>query len=261
MATASSSSPLGSSATINYGVPDTSQGATFELEEQAAAAARGESVKQLWSGFNLPPQYAGDFWQLYTQAETFAANTGWKYLPSPQQLLQALKSGMATANSLAVFQYFAKETGVNLTKEPWAALGMNATQYSQSQANMGDSLYGLTGHTSFAQAGLGAIQQQAMFQNWNSQQLSDYILQNPGLKAKYGYLGYGYTYNTYQAYKTTNAQALKQRYGNSFTDANAIQSIADPTTAFHAQGGAFGQFAPYTQSTQNIATGRQSSVR
>ena len=31
MATAQSTSPLGPSATINYGIPDTSQGATFNL--------------------------------------------------------------------------------------------------------------------------------------------------------------------------------------------------------------------------------------
>jgi hypothetical protein len=261
VATAQSNSPLGSSATINYGVPDTSQGATFELEEQAAASARGESVTKLWSGFTLPPSLAGDFWQLYTQAETFAANTGWKNLPSPQQLVWLAEHGFATADSLTQFQAFANVTGVNMQKMPWAGLGMSQTQYSQSKANMGDSLYGLTGHTDFTAAGLGSIQDQAMIQNWSSQQLSDYILQNPALKSKYGYLGYGYNYNTYQAYKTTNATALKQRYGTQFTDANAIQSIADPQTAFHAQGGAFGDFAPYTQSQTTMQTGHQSTVR
>jgi hypothetical protein len=257
---AQTQSPLGPSATVNYGIPDTSQGATFMLEEQAAASARGQSFASLWSGFTLPPALAGDFWQMYSQAEAFAANTGWKYLPTPQQLVFLVDHGFATADSLTQFQALANTAGI-LQKMPWAGLGMSQTQYSQSKANMGDSLYGLTGHTDFTAAGLGSIQDQAMIQNWSSQQLSDYILQNPALKSQYGYLGYGYNYNTYQAYKTTNATALKQRYGTQFTDANAIQSIADPQTALHAQGGAFGEFAPYTQSQTTMQTGRQSAVR
>jgi hypothetical protein len=126
---------------------------------------------------------------------------------------------------------------------------------------MGDSLYGLTGHTDFTSAGLAGLESTAMYQQWTPQQLQDYILQNPQLSQKYGYLKAGYTFNTYQQYKLTNATALKQRYGTQYTDAQAIQSLTEPQTAFHAQGGTFGEFQPYVQSQTTIPTGRQSSVR
>lgn len=260
-----SSSPLGSSVTntslLNYGIPDTSQGAQFELEEQAAAAARGQSYAALWAGFKLPAKDAGDFWQLYSLAETFASNTGWKYLPTPQQLLTAMNSGMADANQLNVFQYFAKQTGVNQTKMPWAGLGMNSTQYAQSTANLGDTLYSLTGQSTFAAAGLGAIEDQAMFQNWSPQQIQDYIQKTPALNSKYGYLALGQNYTQFQAWKTENAQSLTQRYGTKYTQAQAIQELGAPLQSFHAEGGVFGESVPYVSASSTMPTGRQSSVR
>ena len=106
-----------------------------------------------------------------------------------------------------------------------------------------------------------AAENQAIFQQWSPQMIQDYILKNPALSQQYGYLKAGYTYNTYQQYKITNATALKQRYGTQYSDAQAIQSLTDPQTAFHAQGGTFGEFQPYVQSQTTIPTGHQSSVR
>lgn len=263
--TTGSGSPLGSTVDnntlLNYGIPDTSQGATFELEEQAAAAARGQSFAKLWAGFKLPAGVAGDFWQLYSMAETFAANTGWKNLPTPQQLVFLAQRGYATMDSLTVFGALAAITKVDQAKMPWAATGLSATQYNQSVANMNDSVYQLTGKSSFADAGLGAIENKALTENWSSTQLQDYIQQNPALNKQFGYLQYGYNFNTYNQYKVNNQAALKQRYGNSFTDTQALQSIASPESTFHASGGAQGQFQPYVQSQEQIPTGRQSSVR
>lgn len=260
-----SASPLGSQVTdqslLNYGIPATSQGAQFELEEQAAAAARGQSYAALWAGFKLPAKDAGDFWQLYSLAETFASNTGWKYLPSPKQLLAAINAGMATANQLSVFQYFAKQSGVNEQKMPWAGLGMSATQYAQSTANMGDTLYSLTGKSTFEDAGLGAIADTAMFQNWTSQQIQDYIQKNPTLNKQYGYLQYGQNYTQFQNYKVQNAQSLQQRYGHQYTDQQAISNLGDPLNSFHASGGTFGESVPYVAASSQLPTGRQSSVR
>jgi hypothetical protein len=253
-ATANASGDLG------YGIPDTSQGAQFLEEEQAAAAARGGGNP--FAGWTLPPEYAGDFWQLYTQAETFAANTGWKYLLTPQQLIQGLQQGMADANSLQVYQWMASLLPQDVQQAmPWAALGMNATQYSQAQANVGDALYSVTGQTDFNAAGLGAIGAQAMFQGWSSGQITDYILKNPTLANQYGYLKVGQNYQQFQTYQIQNRQALTQRFGTGFTQAQAIESLTSPTQAFTASGGAFGQYVPYSPSSTNVATGRQSTQR
>src|SRR5580692_9575158 len=126
-----SSSPLGPSANIGYGIPDTSTGAQFMLEEQAAAAARGQTASSLWAGFTLPPSMAGDFWSVYSMAETFAANTGWKYLPTPQAIEDIIKAGQVN-NPLAAFTFFAAAmTPQQRAAMPWASLGMSSTQYNQ----------------------------------------------------------------------------------------------------------------------------------
>ena len=246
---------------LNYGIPDTTQGEQFEQEEQAAWAAQGNTGNP-FAGWTLPPSEAGDFWQLYTQAEAFASNTGWQYLPTPTQLTNMIANGMATANSQQVMQYFASLMPQSAQAAmPYASLGMSATQYAQSQENLGDTLYGLTGQSDFGAAGLGAIEQTALYQNWTSQQLSDYIQQNPALASKYGYLAEGYTYQTFQTYKQQNAQALQSRFGVGYTDANAMTALAEPLSTFHASGGPFGEYQPYSTSTESIATGRQSAVR
>lgn len=263
--TTGSSSPLGGSVSnsslLNMGVPDTSQGAQFELEEQASAAARGQSYTSLWAGFKLPAKDAGDFWSLYSQAETFAANTGWQYLPTPQMLISMLNNGFATANSLEQMAGFAQLTKVNTTKMPWAALGMSSTQYQQAQSNVGDALFETTGKTSFAAAGLSAIEGQAMSQGWSSQALSDYIQKNPALSQQYGYLALGQNYEQFAQWKQQNASTLQQRYGHQYTDQQAVQELGTPLSTFHAEGGTFGESVPYVAATSSMPTGRQSSVR
>lgn len=246
---------------INMGIPTTSQGAQFELEEQAAASARGQSFAQLWAGFKLPAKDAGDFWTLYAAAETFASNTGWRYLPTPQQLLSMMNSGMANDNTLQLMGYFTKITGVNTTKMPWAPMGLNSSQYLQAQSNVGDALYETTGQSDFTKAGLGAIQNQAMMQGWSATQISDYIQKNPTLSKQYGYLKYGQNYQQFSAWKQSNAQSLEQRFGTKYTNAQAISELASPLQSFHAQGGVFGESVPYVAASSTMPTGRQSAVR
>jgi hypothetical protein len=245
---------------LNYGLAPTSQAQTFETEEAEAGAARGGANPL--TGWKLPAGMAGDFWNLYSQAEQFAANTGWKYLPTPKQLQAAWIAGAASWSTTQLFSYFATATGVNQTSMPWAATGLNATQYGQQIGNLNDTVYGLTGKGSWAAAGLDpATLNTALTQGWSSQRIQDYIQQNPALNKQYGYLAQGYNYQTFQNYKAQNAQGLKARYGNSFTDQQAIASLAAPESTFHASGGAFGQYQPYTQSTTKIATGLSSAVR
>jgi hypothetical protein len=256
----SSSSSLGPSAKVGYGIPATSTGAQFMLEEQAAAAARGQTASSLWAGFSLPPSEAGDFWQVYSWAETFAANTGWKYLPTPQLLVDLVKSGNID-NPQAAYQWFSDVMKVNQTTMPWAALGMSSTQYNQSEANLSDSLYALTGTTDFNAAGLGSVKADALFNNWSETHLQNYIQQNPALNAKYGYLALGQNYQQFQTWKSQNAATLQQRYGHAYTDQQAIQELGSPLSTFHAEGGTFGESVPYVAATSSMPTGRQSSVR
>ena len=246
------------------GVPASSEGATFVAEEQSAYEAQGGAQSgNPFAGWSLPPQYAGDFWQLYSQAQTFAANTGWKYLLTPQQLNQGLAAGMADASSETLFAWMAQVTGVDTTAQPWALTGLNATQYSQAANALNDTVFELTGKDDWASAGLDQSQlATAITQGWSAGQITDYIQKNPALNSQYGYLQYGMTsYNQFQNYQLTNKQALSERYGNSFTSQQAIQNLASPLSTFKASGGAFGQFQPYVQSPTTMPTGNQSRVR
>lgn len=242
-----------------YGIPTSSQGAQFILEEEAAAAARGTGNP--FAGWKLPKAAAGDFWQLFSQAETFAANTGWRNLLTPQQLIAAWQAGMATADQTSLFAYFARVTGVNLAKMPWAATGLNATQYAQASNNLKDSVFALTGKKDFASAGLGGIETQALSQGWTQQHLSDYIQQHPALNKQYGWLQHGLDYQGFQNYRIQNADTLKSRYGAHYTDQQTLANLSSPLTTFHAQGGAFGQQVPFVAADSKLPTGQASSVR
>lgn len=244
---------------VGGGVPDTSYGQEFLLEEQAGYAARGQTFDL--SGTLIPPQYAGDFWAFYTMAQTFASNTGWRYLLTPQQLIQGLQLGYGSGNQQDAFAWMASVTGVDTNKMPWAPWGLSATQYEQNWGNATDALYQMTGSTDFVTAGMGGIMNMAMRDQWSAQRIQDYILQNPALSQRYGYLKYGYTYQSFQQYKTQNADSLKQRYGAQWSDAQAIENIGTPAAQFHASGGQFGAYQPYVKSDTTIPTGNQSGPR
>jgi hypothetical protein len=242
---------------LNYGLAPTSDAQQFETEEAEAGAARHQGNPL--AGFKLPSWAAGDFWSVYSMAEQFAANTGWKYLPTPQMVLNIISAG-AQSNPQAVFQYFAGQMKVPASM-PWASLGMNSQQYAQNSANLNDSLYSLTGQTSFSAAGLSGIESTALFNGWSSAHLQNYIQQNAGLNARYGYLALGQNFQQFQQWKTENASTLEQRYGTKYTDQNAIQELGDPLQGFHAQGGTFGESVPYVSAQSQLPTGRQSAVR
>src|SRR5580700_5712652 len=195
---------------LNYGLAPTTDAQQFETEEEEAGAARGGGNPL--AGFKLPAWAAGDFWAVYSMAETFASNTGWKYLPTPQMILGIIGAG-AQSNPQAVFQYFAKQMKIPATM-PWAAYGLNSQQYNQATSNLADSLYSLTGTADFSSAGLAGIYQTALFNGWTAQHLQNYIQQNKTLNAKYGYLQYGQNYQQFQNYKIQNADTLRQRFGN-----------------------------------------------
>lgn len=244
---------------LGGGVPQTSQGQQFLLEEEAAYAARGETFDV--SGTLIPPQYAGDFWAFYQLAEQFAANTGWRYLLTPSQLIQGLQMGFGTGDSLAAFQWMSTITGAGGT-QPWAGSGLSATDYDQRVRGISDALYQLTGSSDFTAAGIGGDSANMIIgQNWSQQQLQDWILKRPDLNGRYGYLKYGYTYSTFQQYKAQNAQALESRYGKGYTDAQAIANLGAPLPQFHASGGAFGQSTPFVQTQSNLPTGYAPSGR
>lgn len=244
-------------APVGGGVPTTSQGQQFLLEEQAAYAARGQQFDI--SGTLIPPDLAGDFWSFYQLAENFAASTGWRYLLSPQQLVAGLRAGLASQPSWYVNQWMAQQTGYDLQSHPWVTAGLTPDQYSKAAGSLSSMLQELTGKSSWSEAGLTGDPLTAIMQGWTSQQLQDWI--EKAAPHQYGYLKYGYNYNTFQAYKTQNADALKGRYGNGYTDQQVIENIARPLTAFHASGGQFGTYQPPAKADGTLPTGFQSGAR
>jgi hypothetical protein len=254
--------PSGGGGSPNYGIPTTSEGQTFLQEEQAAAAARGQGNP--FAGWTMPKSMGGDFWSFFQLAETFAANTGWKHLLTPQQLVAGINAGINLQDQGAIFAWMAQTTGVDTAAMPWAATGMNSTQYQQATGTLSDTVFELTGQGDWAKAGLDAgTLNKALMQGWSAQRIRDYIVSNPAASAQYGYLKFGQTgtYQAFQDYKRNNAAELSSRFGADYTDQNAIANLSDPLTAFHAQGSAFGQQTPFIAAPAAASEGFQSAIR
>lgn len=241
-------------------VPQTSQGAQFLLEEQAAYAARGQAF--LINGPLVQSSQAGDFWALYQYAEQFASATGWRNLPTPQVLQQMLSGGAATWDQTQIFAYMARASGVDTNAMPWALSGMTHTDWEKTVQSINSSVYELTGQESWTTLGLDPnLLQTAITQGWGASTIGDLIQKTPGLNQRYGYLRYGYNYNSFQGYKAQNQQALASRYGVGFSDEQAIANLGAPLPTFHASGSAFGQVTPYVQSKSSLPTGYAASGR
>lgn len=240
------------------GNPGTGQ---FIEDELDAAKARGSGDP--FAGFKLPTNVSTtDYFTLVAAAEKFAANSGWQYFPTPNDLLWALQNGekvWGAGNTVQLNGWFAWRAGV-LDTMPWAAQGISKQQWDQSTNQVNNMVLDLTGQSSWAAAGLDpAMLTTALAQGWSSSDIQNHILQNPTLAAKYGYLQEGLTYNSFQAYKATNQAALQSRYGSGFTDANAIQNMQNPLAAFNATGGAVD--TTKSKQTQQAQAGGQSSIR
>jgi hypothetical protein len=251
------------------GLPDTAAAGQFILDEDDAAAARGAGNP--FQGFKLPKNVsATDYMALVSAATTFASNAGWKYFPTPVQLQWGLQNGLgdlaaggsgsAGVGSNQLTQWFAYLSGT-ATSMPWAANGMSKQAWDTNTNNINASVLDMTGQSSWAAAGLDpTMMNEAIAQSWSQGEIQDHILQNSTLANKYGYLAQGLTYQSFQAYKSTNQATLQSRYGNGFTDSQAIQNMTSPLTAFTAQGGATSA-AQSKQALENAPGAGASSIR
>lgn len=236
----------------------------FIVAEVEGAEARqgGGKYQNPFAGFKLPAQYAGDFWNFVNMVETFASNTSYRYMLTGAQILTGLKSGIYAQGQNAVFQWMSNLTGAGKVM-PWAPTGLNATQYVQQTANLDETVSEMTGKD-WAGLGLSQTLRDTIINNgWttNSTALTNLLMKQAGFAQNYGWLNYGYNYQTFQAYKSQNQQALAQRYGVKFTDQQAVQNIAAPLQQFHASGGVFGESVPFVASTSAMPTGHQSAIR
>jgi len=120
----------------NLGISDTTQAEQFVSEEWNAWFAQGHTAAQEqkgaspFNGFKLPAGEAGDFWSLYTNIESYAANAGWKNLASPTMILKLLGEG---ANTWDTYQLYSTLSAYNGTtkSEPWALVGQNQTDFNK----------------------------------------------------------------------------------------------------------------------------------
>jgi hypothetical protein len=250
-------------------LPDDTAGGQFIIDEADAAKARGGGNP--FQGFRLPNNVsATDYMALVSAATTFASNAGWKYFPTPVQLQWGLQHGLADlaaggtgsagVGSNALTQWFASLSGT-ATSIPWAANGMSKQAWDTNTNNINASVLDMTGQSSWAAAGLDpTMMNEAIAQSWSQSEISDHIMQNSTLAAKYGYLAQGLTYQSFQAYKSTNQATLQSRYGNGFTDQQAISNMQNPLTAFTAQGGATSA-AQSKQALENAPGAGASSIR
>jgi hypothetical protein len=203
-----------------------------------------------------------DFFQVLSYAEKFAQSAGWKYFPSAGEIQQIVLNGW-TGDEAGIYRTFSINAGIAQSM-PWTAVGMTETAYNTQSATMNESVMALTGKGDWISAGLDpAVQRQAMQQNWSQTQIQQFIEGNPALHSQYGYLNQGYTYDTFQQYKTTNNDKLNARYGTGYTDANVISGLDNPLAQFNASGGAFSynQSSGQQTSSSNRVTGQQSAVR
>lgn len=236
-----------------------SQEGQFLADEQDAGRAN-PSGGNPFQGFHLGKgDSVKDFFALVTLAETFAQNTGWQYFPSARQLQFALEHGFASMDTRAVFHWMAGLSG-NPDRFPWANAGMSQTQWQQAGRTLDETVNELTGVDGWDAAGLDpALKAQALANNWGSTELQAHLVKDPNVMAKYGWLKHEMNYQSFQQYKTTNADQLRERYGTNVTDQLAVQNLDTPLTSVHASGAAFSYNQPQGGSHDN--SGFQSTVR
>lgn len=215
-------------------LPLTSQTSDFLVNEEDMAAASGKSG--LFKGFFLPSGDSHiDFYALVSWADQFAAITGNKYYPTPEQLQWGVEHGVVSGGQDAAYRWFAGLANVT-DKMPWAAQGMTQQAWSDKQQSYADIVQELAGDRGAADS----IVQQAMQGRWSQQRFRESLLNDPNFTASRGYLKWGYTYDTWQQYKRENRQQTIQRFGpgSDQSDANYLKMLEQPLTSLNTSGGA-----------------------
>jgi hypothetical protein len=210
----------------------------------------------LLKGWKLPPGTSEhDFFALLSDAEKFASITGWKYFPTPQQLVSGLKAGLIGQGSDAIFAWLGRQAGVTQSM-PWAAQGLDKATWQKKSGSINDIYEEATGNRL---SDTDPLLQQAMNEHWTGEQFQMHLQKDPGLAKKYPYLAYGMDYQSWQTYKLKNHQELVERYGANPTDADYYNLLANPPEAFRAEGGPMHPGAKTPQDRAMAAS--QSAVR
>lgn len=214
-------------------LPLTSETSQFLINEEDMAAASGKSG--LFKGFYLPSGDSHiDFYALVSWADQFAAITGNKYYPTPEQLQWGVEHGVVGEGQDAAFRWFSMLAGTT-EKMPWAATGMTQQAWNDKQQSYADIVQELAGDRGAA----GPTVQQAMRERWSQQRFRETLLNDPNFTGGRGYLKWGYTYDTWQQYKRENRQQTIQRFGpgSDQGDANYLKMLEQPLQSVSASGG------------------------
>lgn len=255
-----SSTPPAPSAPAQTGTVDPTRGGLTDAQYKQAVADTGLPVSEdteaflgdvadmeavngktgLLKGWKLPPDVSThDFWAIVSDAQSFAAITGWKYFPTPQQLVAGLRSGLVAQGSDAIYAWLAKTAGVTDTM-PWAAHGQDRDKWQKTIGNYNDAYEDATGQRL---SDNDPLLMQAVNGNWSTDRFTNYLSKDPALQKKYGYLAYGMDYHTWQNFKLQKKQEAISRFGANPGDAAYMSLLQDPVHEFHDKG------SPITKAT------------
>lgn len=217
------------------GLPLTQDTITFLGNEMDLEVATGNTG--LFNGWHLPAgTSANDFFEVDTSAAAFAAASGWRFFPTPQQLAQAARMGLGRATQQQQWAYFASLNPKGTAQMPWLDAGMTKQSYQDYTTKLGDIWQQYTGAATLDEA--WATINKAAQQNWSTQKFQQFVQTNPGTLAKYGWIKHGMTYNDFQQYKLNNKTQVAARFGAQAGDTQFIKNLDDPLTQFNAQSSA-----------------------
>lgn len=188
------------------------------------------------AGYTIPKGDMNAFLNMISPLETWMANTGYKYMPTIQQMDAAIQSGQV-GDIAGLYNYFSSVTGANNVM-PWAQYGMDSATYQKTIDSLNQSVYATTGQNDWASAGFDqGLLGQALRNGWGTTQLQAMITKNSALNSKYNWAQYGVSYQQLQSSKASSHAALAAQYGGNYTDQQAANALyVNPLQAFGASG-------------------------
>jgi len=175
----------------------------------------------------LPPGVgSGEFANLESSVEQFAASAGWRYYPTAGQITQMLQQGLGTAGQQDVFRWLANVNGV-AGKMPWAAAGLTQTQYDNQKDTLQAQMAEYTGDPSM----YGELLQQALSRGSSaSSWLTTQLTTNPKYtkNAKTPWLQYGMTYQSFKQQAAESAGKIRSAFGANATLEQQAQFLGAP---------------------------------
>jgi len=207
----------------------------------------------------LPPGVgAGEFANLESNMEQFAASAGWRYYPTAGQITKMLQQGLGTADQQSVFQWLSKVNGVSKSM-PWASSGLTKTQYDNQKDTLQAQIAEYTGDPAM----YGELVQQALSHgtsgsSWLTTQLTTNTKYTKN--AKTPWLQYGMTYSSFKQQTAAKAGEIRSIYGTNATLEQQAQAIGAPKG--YTSGASGSAITTSAASTGPLVTpGGRSSVR